>query len=526
MKLRTICILLALVMTVSLLAVACGGGDDNSVAPERSTGTDESKADSVSAEPSAEESKALVPGLDPTGLNLNGSTFKVLAMNNGYLYQVDQIIGYYTTDDDDELEDDPVKTAIANRNNHIFDEYGVTIEVESLAGFNEFVTRVKNDFINGTCDYQAFCGGANFLAPLTVDGYTLDYYSMENSYLRLNEEWWDPVTQSQMSVGHHLYMLSGDILLTDDEQTKCVFFNKDIIEQYHGQNEAFEKSPYELVRENAWTMDAMYEMMKIASVPGGDNIMNYEGDDTWGLVGVSFDTYMLIMGGGHAQVKKDADDLPIFAMQDAENVNAFLKVFDIVSDSDRTLFVEDYFRWDDPEGSCVRRHFYTGKALFMVGSISDVNGDSLRNAEIHYGILPIPKYNEDQDNYASTVNPYHFGILCVPASVKAEQIPEITFVLEAMAYLSKQDVTREYYDRTLKLKRFQDDDDSSEILDTLFRNRLVDISVIFNWDDCIQYYNRLRSNKNNGIESFCEAERDQFNADMENTIQNFANMNG
>lgn len=521
MKLRTICMILAFVMIVSMLAVSCGGGEENSAAPAASQGGNDSTPE-VSVEPSEEVSQALVPGLDPAGLNLDGMTFKVLAMNNGYLYQIDQIIGYYRPNGDEELEDDPVKTAIQNRNNAILDEYGVTIEVEAQSGFDDFVRRIKEDFYNDTGDYQAFCGGANFLAPLTVEGYTLDFYGMENSYLRLDEQWWDPVTQAQMSVGHHLFMLCGDILLTDDENTKCIFFNKDIVDNYTGQDPAFDKHPYQLVRDNEWTLDAMYEMMKVASVDGDNGKMDYEGEDTWGLVGVSFDTYMLIMGGGHAQIKKDADDLPVFAMADSENVDTFLKVFDIVTDKDRTLFVEDYFRWDDSAGGVVRGHFYKGKALFMTGGILDVNGDSLRNADIHYGILPMPKYNIEQENYSSTVNPYHFGILCVPAFIQQSEIPEISFVLEAMAYLSKQDVTREYYDRTLKLKRFQDDDDSAEILDIIFRNRLVDISVIFNWDDCIQYYNRLRSANDSGIAHFCEQERDQFNAAMEETIANFA----
>ena len=268
----------------------------------------------------------------------------------------------------------------------------------------------------------------------------------------------------------------------------------------------------------------MYEMMKEAAVDGDNGRMDYDGADTWGLVGVSFDTYMLVMGSGLAQVKKDSEDLPVFAMRDEANKNAFFKVYEMVGDKDRTLFVEDYFRWDDAEGKVVTQQFYNGKALFMTGSIQNISGDALRNAEIHYGILPMPKYNDAQENYSSTVNPYHFGVLCIPAWVTEDELPEITFTLEAMAYLGNRDVTREYYDRTLKLKRFQDDDDSSEILDIVFRNRLVDISVIFNWADCIQYYNQLRSSGSDNVESFLQGKEGAFNAAMEQTIQNFMDL--
>ena len=540
MKLRTLCILLALVMAVSLVVVSCGGSDDggksgnttsnggNTSNPAVTSDAENTSNGGDPVEVSEEGPKEFVPGLDSAGVDFSGKTLKVLCQyNKNTNYEISQIIGYYRPNGDEELEDDPVKTAIQDRNNQIFDKYGISIEAEAVSGYDDFVKRVKNDFLEDTHDYQAFVGGANFLAPLTVEGYARDFYSLgENSYLRLDEDWWDPITQSQMSVGGCLFMINGDILITDDEHTKCMFFNKDIANDYEGTNAAFETPLYDLVRSGEWTMDVMYEMMKVVSVDGDNGKMDYDGEDTWGLVGVSFDTYMIIMGGGVPQVKKDADDLPVFAMADELNKNVFLKVFDIVSDRDRTLFVEDYFSWNDPQGSVVRGHFYKGKALFMTGSICDINGDSLRNAEIHYGILPMPKYSTIQDNYASTVNPYHFGILCIPSFVSDSDIPFVTYTLEAMAYLSKQDVTREYYDRTLKLKRFADDDDSADVLDIVFRNRQVDISVIFNWDDCIQYYNRLRSGKNNGIESFCQAERDGFEAAMEETIQNFQNMNG
>ncbi len=527
MKLKTICLLLVLIMVVSLVAVSCGKEPEPGNTSADNTSATQENSKPAETESSAEEtSQALVPGLDPSGLNLNGKTFKILAMNNNQLYQVEQIIGYYRPEGNEELEDDPVKTEIQNRNNKIFDEYGITIEVEAFGGYDTFVTKIKNDFMDPDVDYQAFCGGANFLAPLTIEGYTLDFYGMgDDSYLRLDEEWWDPVTQGQMSIGGHLFMINGDLLLTDDENTKCMFFNKDIVENHFGQSDAFAKHPYQLVRDNEWTLDIMYEMMKEAAVDNDNGKMDYNGEDIWGLVGVSFDTYMLVMGSGLAQVKKDKDDLPVFAMRDEANKNAFFKVNEMVADKDRTLFVEDYFRWDDAEGKVVTEQFFNGKALFMTGSIATINGDKLRNADIHYGILPMPKYNKEQENYSSTVNPYHFGILCIPAWVTQDQIPEITFTLEAMAYLSRQDVTREYYDKTLKLKRFQDDDDSSEILDVIFRNRLVDISVIFNWADCIQYYNILRKQGSDSIESFLQGKEGQFNSEMENTINNLNQIN-
>jgi hypothetical protein len=270
--------------------------------------------------------------------------------------------------------------------------------------------------------------------------------------------------------------------------------------------------------DNKWTMDIMYEMMKTVAHPAGDGVMDVEnGDDTWGMVGIAFDTYQLVLGGGDAQVTKDADDLPRFAMADEANVNTFSKVFDIVTDKSTVAFKESYYSWDSTEGAKVCDHFYNGMALFLPGTINAVSEDKMRNADIHYGILPMPKYDENQEKYASTINPYQFFVLAIPTN-NTEDLDKITFCLEAMAYLGSQSVKAAYYDMTLKLKRFSDDDDSPAMLDILFSNRIVDISIIFNWSDCIQYYNNLFFANDNKITSYCESHKGAFDAAMQETI--------
>jgi hypothetical protein len=130
----------------------------------------------------------------------------------------------------------------------------------------------------------------------------------------------------------------------------------------------------------------------------------------------------------------------------------------------------------------------------------------------------MPKYSADQENYATTVDPYSFT--CVSIVTSCEDTAFVTFALEAMAYLGETMVTPEYYERTLKNKRFPDDDDSPEILDLIFSNRLVDISVAFNWDDCIQYYNNIMW-ANGDVVSYVEKVRSRFEIAMNQTVEFF-----
>lgn len=78
-------------------------------------------------------------------------------------------------------------------------------------------------------------------------------------------------------------------------------------------------------------------------------------------------------------------------------------------------------------------------------------------------------------------------------------------MLEAMAYYNSEKVVDLYYETTLKLKRLNaDDNKAEEMLDIIFSNRIIDLANIYNWEDCIQYYNQLLVN-NSGVVSFLEA---------------------
>lgn len=511
-KRKITALILAAIFFALLLGSCAEGGNDNSGGAKSTA--ENTKGPSAPGDESSAE--ALVPHLEGANINVKGFKLKILTSSDERTYAVEQFMGYL----DDEGQSDPVSVAVAERNARLEQEFGFSIECESMElGFDTFKTRIRNDAAGDTADYHVIANGSSPMAPLTVEGYCYDLYGLENSYLELDEPWWDPVTQKDMSIGHHLYMVTGDIMLLDDQFTYAMFFNKDLASKY-----GFD--PYKEVYNGTWTMDKMQEMMKEVALPGLDGAMEVEsGTTTWGMVGVAFDTYQLIMGGGKAQATKDESDLPRFAMADLPNVDIFLKLIDIVTDRSINAFKESYYSWDSVEGDKVRDHFYNGYSLFMPTTVSAVSGDKMRSAEIHYGILPMPKYNKEQDNYSSTINPYHFFVMGIPTTVD-ENIDKITFCLEAMAYTSRESVTGAYYELTLKLKRFADDDDSPEMLDIIFRNRLVDISVIFDWGGCIQYYNNMFFGNNRGIVAYCERMQPTFEAAMQQTIDAYSELDG
>lgn len=485
---KTVCILLIVLTLLSAVLCSCNSVPEESV-PE------------VSAGPTS-----YVPHLGETKAH-NGKVLKILTSNKNHSFAQE---AFNAT----EITNEPVNDASFERNLQLEANYGFTIETIWEEAASAFLERAREDKATGMDDYDVVVTGLQTLCTLAAEGFFLDLNSLEGSNLNLDQPWWDQPFNEDMSVAGKLYFATGDIVMLDDESTRCILYNKDLIEE----NQL--DSPAQLVYDHKWTLDALYEMAKVVSHEGdGDGKMTVTGEDVWGLVQASFESYTLILGSDCPLVSKDQDDIPRLAMMDTRNFEAFEKVWEICTDRETTAYTEQYYAWNDPDAGVVCRNFELGQSLFYTITISAVNGQSLREADIRYGILPIPMFDEEQETYCTTINPYQFHAVSIKES--CEDVDFVTFALEAMAWTGREYITPEYYDRTLKNKRILDDDDSAEMLDIIFSNRIADVSICYNWDDCIQYYNRVLTQGTNGLASLVESEEDQFNFEMEKTLTFF-----
>ncbi len=486
---KTVCVLLVVLMALSVVLCSCNR-----------TGDDESKEVSVT-------SNAYVPHLGET--REYEGTLTILASAGD---SADTFHAFCKEAlDPDASTGEPVNDAAYERNQKLKEAYGIEIKTIWSAAWDPFIQKVQNDKAINQDDYDVIVTGLSTLGTLAAEGFFMDLYSIEDSHLSLDKEWWDVAANEDMSIAGKLYFSTGDILMMDDENTRCVVYNIELLEENNLDN------PAQLVRDGEWTIDAFYEMAKAAAVEDGDGKMTHTAGDIWGSVMAAFDTYTLVVGADCPQVVKDENDIPQLAMLNDRNFTAFSKVYDtIISDHEHCTYTEYFTTWSD---SSVVENFVKGQALFRVTTIDVVNSPELRDSEVKYGILPVPKFNAEQENYASATNPYWFQ--CIAIKENCENTDFVTFALEAMAWSAREYITPEYYERTLKNKRALNDDNAADMLDILFSNRLVDISIVFNWADCIQWYNNCLKSGGEGLTSYVESQRDMFNSQMGATIDQF-----
>lgn len=483
---RVLCLLLVVSM-LAIVLIACDSGEQNTTSP---TGGDNGN----NANESSEDA-----GFRLDKQDFGGVTIKFLT---------DKATDYISWEvaPQELVEGDRVNNAFYNRKAIIEQEYGIVLEQVYAESQNAIVDTARDHIATGLNDYQVYVAGLLYLAMLTGDELLLDLSSIEsNNYLDFSQPYWDQSIMRDLTVLDSVYFATGDALVTDDDATWAIFFNKDIAENNRLAENHGVSSLYDFVNDGKWTIDLMYELAQEANSDNGDFGMAWGADtpDTWGLLSQCYDSYAFTVGCGETLMQNDGTSITITAGRQS-CVNAFDKVFNVLTDSNHVAIAEKI----GPSGTCYTElidMFAAGKGLFMPNRIATVSNEVLRNADIHYGLLPMPKVNEQQEEYTTTVTVYWCSAFAIPITNTGDTLNATCYALEAMAYHGMEEVTPEYYEHTLKDKRFEDAE-SLEMLDLIFRNRTYDMGGVFNFGNSLTFFtgillSGLNGNSNSHISS-------------------------
>ena len=457
---KAFCILFAVFLCVSALLCSCGLRE---------------ASDSSDTSALFPEEKAYVPHLGKTDKYV-GKTLRILASAG------DTKDSFHTFAkealDPDATNGEIVNDAFYERNKALEEEYGFTTETTWSAAWTVFEESARDAYASST-PYDVYITGASTFASLVTDGIFADLNSLQGSHLSLDSEWWDPLSNQALSIANKLYFAVSDITLLDKQNTRCVVYNLDILK------ESNLPDPASSAVNGTWTLDDFYTLARTAAKEDGDGVTEFYGDDIWGGALAAFDVYTLIAGCNCPIVTKNEQDIPALAIENERNTAAFSDIFEnAVSDEKAFAYTPKYnsdFMCDDILASEI---FLRGNVLLYINTVDFIT-DDMKNSDINYGILPLPKMDETQKNYACGINPYWFS--CVAIGKNCTDTDFATFALEAMAWSASEYVIPEYYNY-LMADRTVDGVNTQQVLDTVFRNRLADIAIIYNWDDCLQYY--------------------------------------
>ena len=322
-----------------------------------------------------------------------------------------------------------------------------------------------------------------------IDGYS-DYatnnavYNLDAlPYVNFEAPWWSKSMIDTFRIGTETYFGFGDIILNTPSS---MFFNKEIAAEYDMPDH------YQMVRDGKWTYDTFLKQARMVSIDvNGDGKMDY--NDKTGYAGDLTESLGNIPFAVGIQLTKYTDDGLQLNFWSDKLLEVFNKTYDYFLDPSVS---QGYFRHYVDVG----QGFGDGLSLYTIANVSGMA--SLRDVDIEFGVVPMPKYDESQSEYRCYV---WSPSVCVPTTILRPEL--VGAALEQFAYESVP-VTNAYIEDLIRGKSTRDTE-TLEMLDIIYDSQVLDIGGTYlgfdsNFRKVFYCFYDLMSTKNDNVASFYE----------------------
>ena len=430
--------LLAILM-VALCAVACGGASKETETEAKNA---ETQGEAQETETEIEEDSRLSVKDDiPADLNFanasdNTVTFFVRDNTEMFKYEMDV----------DEITDNTLWDAIYRRNDTVETRLGVEITTISQSGawgaHIDWFQTLRNAVNTKSGDYDTAAVYLSQGSALAVEGMYYNLLGFPN--ISHDKPWWNKNIQEETTMFDALYYLAGDIAISEMANGICLFFNKTLYEEKFA---SWNMDLYDTVESGEWTIDLLYDLLSNAWEDTNGTGMPDDGDTLGIIIGANafntngdphMDAWIPALG---LSVTRMEDGLPVLTIYNERSIAAYEKV--------QQLFGENQGAVHGDSGQFENSGFAIGKSLFMRNTLD--SGSKLRDMADPYGVLPLPKFDEEQEGY-HTCPHNDASLVVVLSSCLTEKTAMVGATLELMAAESYKQVAPAYYDIVLKSK--------------------------------------------------------------------------
>lgn len=474
MKKRILALILAAIMLCS--AAACSNSTENA-GDETQTNIPAAEEAPVETEApdnmTPAEQRAQIPD-DLPDRKFDGRSY-IIAVETTKMYEIAS----------EELTGEATNDAVYDRNLRIEDRFDVKIEaLETATPQNNIKTVVTS----GTYAYDV-AGFVNFLSYTPVMAEVV-YNWCDIPYINLEKPWYNQLANDPATINGKLFAINGDLSISTLQYTYGMFFNYNIMENYGCSGQDL----YNMVFEGKWTIDNMQTITtNIWEDTNGDGV--HDRDDIHG--------YSAYLGLNTSDVWLAAFDLSLMDIHDdgtfeitffnEKTVSALEKAISLSYDENGTFLNKTDWR-DVPkafsEGKIAMTQLYFGETTESLGEMED-----------KYGILPLPKFDEAQENYYTNAWD-QFSVFAIPKTIRDEDKEVTGIIFEALNAESYKTVYPAYYDQALK-SRYSAEPTTAEIIDIIMAGRKLEFLFQFgDFTASLPYqFRQLLANKQTDVAS-------------------------
>lgn len=396
----------------------------------------------------------------PADLKFNGETVTILSRDASFVSDELWV---------DDQNGAMVNDAIYKRNEKVMEQLNVNFESIKLSGDAYLVsTELRNAASNGEAYFDIAANSTYSTIMYTGENIFLDLTDCE--YLDLDAIYWSQGYNESASIGNSQYLATGALALSLYRLMFITFYNKDLLEEAQYEN------LYTVVDDGRWTIDYQIQLSKDLYRDADGSGTVSEGD-TVGFASSTLSYLDPYWSSCDIQIiTKDADNYLQYSL-DAEKLSNTVDKLIVLFHQSNAWF--DKSSGDDGKQTAMSNLFATGNVGTVTLRLGSVETDQFITMQDEYGIIPMPKYDENQEKYYTFLHD-QFTSIGIPSvhSSDEEKVQMLGAVLEALALENYKSVVPTYYEVALK-GRYLEDSESWRMLDMIYENVKVDAGVLY-----------------------------------------------
>ena len=490
------CIVFTLLVSISCAVISACAKDTADTGTESGTDTQPQIVSEETIDPSLYQSE--LPEAD-----YDGYTFTFLKYYYaGSLWEPRDL--WCETADGDLIND-----AVYKRNLAVSEKFNVEFEEIASDNYTGLLTKANKSGDDAYGSVQLFL---QHVPSILLGKNLLNVSNLP--YLNFDKKYWDLHVIEPLTIGGECYLFNGDINISENDASGILMLNKIVAADSNVEN------LYELVTNGTWTVDKFSGLIKgISSDVDGDGEMTYK--DKWGFICQydSMSSFLTGMGGSFAQ--KDENDLPVLSFYNDKNISASEKLFAVMYDAQNSFNIQKLTGVSGDVKNYADAMFNENRALFYWVRMRQL--EDYRVMDTDFGLLPMPKYDEAQQNYITEINVFIGTTIAVPTV--ANDPERTSVILEALAEQSHIYLTPAYYDLQLGSKLTRDED-SVKMLDIILSNENIDIGEVYAFGTLANSFVLMATNNDTNVSSMYEKLREKTETDIANMIDAFKDSDG
>lgn len=451
-------ILSALLFCAMLLA-SCSTSNGNNTQGTEADNNASSESTTQSPETDELEGRRAVDDGLPEK-NYNGEDFTILIETNSVNKLFEDY--WYAESQNGEVIND----AVYGRDSAVNERFNVGIKYSMTEGIADVL---EKSVIAGDDEYQLAAFHMASASSRVTKNIYLNWYDVP--YVNLSNQWWAKTNTEDLTYKGILFLAIGDLSISSLVQTYCMFFNKNLTENYNLGD------IYQIVNNGEWTLDMLKSLTQNIYEDLNSNGQR-DDDDLYGFVtppATALAVYTLALGGNIFEKENDGSLVNVY-MTD-RTVESIDKLYSLIFESSGSYTSMKYrSSYGDAYHSMGRDFLYSNEAVFVNATFNDAI-THFRSMESEFGIIPYVKLDETQKNYRTTCDA-DIEALMIPSSVK--DIERSGIITEALCAQSWRIVIPAVYETGLKIK-YSRDEESVRMLDTILDSRVFDIGYVYNF---------------------------------------------